>query len=66
MYDPKKSSYTGEGVANEDEQGALRLADGQQVGRVDRTSGEVLIGRKLRDGGANVRLTLPLEALAPK
>ena len=37
-------------MANEDEQGALRLADGQQVGRVNRTTGEVLIGRKLREG----------------
>ncbi|MDA7417313.1 hypothetical protein PGB34_13165 [Xenophilus arseniciresistens] len=45
------ASYTdGEGVANEDAQGALRLANGQQVGRVNRDTGEVLIGRKLREG----------------
>ena len=44
------AAYTGEGIAHEDDQGALRLDTGQQVGRVDRTTGEVLIGRKLRDG----------------
>lgn len=44
------ASYTGEGEALEDAQGALRLANGQQVGRVDRTQGEVLLGRKLREG----------------
>lgn len=44
------AAYTGEGVAHEDAQGALRLDNGQQVGRVDRSTGEVLIGRKLRDG----------------
>lgn len=45
------ASYTdGEGAATEDAQGALRLPNGQQVGRVNRDTGEVLIGRKLREG----------------
>ena len=44
------AEYTGEGAAFEDDQCALRLDDGTQVGRVNRDTGEVLIGRKLREG----------------
>lgn len=50
---------TGEGPAVEDDQCALRLADGTQVGRVNRDTGEVLVGRKLREGDLPGRPSLP-------
>ncbi|VTY38267.1 Uncharacterised protein [Xylophilus ampelinus] len=44
------AELTGDGPATEDAQCALRLADGTQVGRVNRDTGEVLVGRRLKEG----------------